>query len=341
MTKIRFILLCFVAVITIIGTTACSGKSTAAATADTADTDATDAGITACADSLYAYVSAQTSLGPRTPGSDAHSRCAAMLQARLRLAGAEVSTDAGSGTLADGTSIPFVNILGRFNGTDSTRRILLLAHYDTRPWADEDPDQANHNRPIDGANDGASGVAVLLEVARHIAAKTPAVGIDILFTDAEDSGQSAPDNADYATALRYENTWCIGTQHWVRNMPYQVGSADAPQYAILVDMVGAPGAVFAKEYFSMRSAPQVVNKVWDAAARRGYGDMFVQRQGNPINDDHIHIIRAGIPAIDIIDAGRPEGFTPGWHTLADNIDNIDRRTLTAVAQVLLDIIYSE
>ena len=184
-------------------------------------------------------------------------------------------------------------------------------------------------------------MAVLLEVARNIAAKDPGIGVDILFTDAEDSGMSAPEGSDEATLMRYENSWCIGTQHWVRNMPYDITKGEMPAYAILVDMVGAAGAVFAKEYFSMRSAPQVVSKVWDAAARRGLGELFVQRRGGAINDDHVHIISAGIPAIDIIDAGRPGGFTPTWHTMADNIANIDRTTLHAVAQVLLDVIYSE
>ncbi len=339
------ILSCLLAAFASAATAACSSKSAASGSADNTAAPADSAAATAaapaaCGDSIYAYVEAQTSLGPRTPGSDAHSRCAEMLRQRLRTAGAEVATDAGTGTLADGSPIPFANIFGRFD-SGAERRVLLLAHYDTRPWADEDPDPSNHSKAIDGANDGASGVAVLLEVARHIADKAPAVGVDILFTDAEDSGLSAPEGADPATVARYEDSWCVGTQHWVRNMPYDAARGQLPAYAILVDMVGAGGAVFAKEYFSMRSAPQVVAKVWDAAARRGYGQMFVQRHGGAINDDHIHIISAGIPAIDIIDAGRPGGFTPTWHTMADNIANIDRGTLQAVAQVLLDVLYSE
>ena len=342
MTKTRITLLsCALAAFATAATAACSSKgATTASDSDSVAQSAMPETPVADADSVYAYVEAQTSLGPRVPGSAAHARCVEMLKARLVAAGAEVSVDAGVGSLADGSSIRFENIFGRFGG-DKERRVLLLAHYDTRPWADEDPDPANHDTPIDGANDGASGVAVLLEVARHIAAKAPGIGVDILFTDAEDSGMSAPEGSDDATVVRYENSWCIGTQHWVRNMPYDIAKGEMPAYAILVDMVGAGGAVFAKEYFSMRSAPQVVSKVWDAAARRGYGEMFVQRRGGAINDDHIHIIGAGIPAIDIIDAGRPGGFTPTWHTLADNIANIDRTTLQAVAQVLLDVIYSE
>lgn len=132
-----------------------------------------------------------------------------MLRTHLANAGAEVSTHTGTGSLADGTPIRFENIFGRF-GSAARRRILLLAHYDTRPWADEDPDPAYHNTPIEGANDGASGVAVLLEVARNIAAKDPGIGVDILFTDAEDSGMSAPEGSDEATLMRYENSWCIG-----------------------------------------------------------------------------------------------------------------------------------
>lgn len=342
MTKTRITLLsCALAAFATAATAACSSKGGASsADGDSVSQVTMPETPVADADSVYAYVEAQTSLGPRVPGSAAHTRCAEMLKARLAEAGAVVSVDAGIGSLADGTSIHFENIFGRF-GADSRRRVLLLAHYDTRPWADEDPDPAYHNTPIEGANDGASGVAVLLEVVRHIAAKDPGIGVDILFTDAEDSGQSAPEGSDDATVMRYENSWCIGTQHWVRNMPYDIAKGEMPAYAILVDMVGAGGAVFAKEYFSMRSAPQVVSKVWDAAARRGFGEMFVQRRGGAINDDHIHIIGAGIPAIDIIDAGGPSGFTPTWHTMADNIANIDRTTLQAVAQVLLDVIYTE
>lgn len=342
MTKTRITLLsCALAAFATASTAACSSKgTTTVADSDSVAQSARPAAPAANADSVYAYVEAQTSLGPRVPGSAAHARCAEMLRTHLADAGAEVSTHTGTGSLADGTPIRFENIFGRF-GSAARRRILLLAHYDTRPWADEDPDPAYHNTPIEGANDGASGVAVLLEVARNIAAKDPGIGVDILFTDAEDSGMSAPEGSDEATLMRYENSWCIGTQHWVRNMPYDITKGEMPAYAILVDMVGAAGAVFAKEYFSMRSAPQVVSKVWDAAARRGLGELFVQRRGGAINDDHIHIISAGIPAIDIIDAGRPGGFTPTWHTMADNIANIDRTTLYAVAQVLLDVIYSE
>lgn len=307
----------------------CSSKSQGEVTADDADSVA----VSFDADSAYAYVAAQTSFGPRVPGSRAHAQCADWLEARLKAYGCRVVRQKGTATDIDGTSMPIDNIIGQYNPR-LPDRILLLAHYDTRPRADEDPDPANHSTPIDGANDGASGVAVILEVMRQLNASGAQIGVDVLFTDLEDSGHSAPDDADQATRERYDATWCRGTQYFVANLPI-----DASQIrgALLLDMVGARDAIFPKEYFSMAAAPATVNAVWQAARRAGSADRFVDRIGGAVNDDHQPLIDAGIPAIDIIEIGHPASgsFNPTWHTLADNLQNIDPATLHAVGKTLM------
>ncbi|MDE7141410.1 MAG: M28 family peptidase, partial [Muribaculaceae bacterium] len=225
------------------------------------------------------------------------------------------------------------NVMGRFN-PQARKRVLLLAHYASRTWADQAPDPANHTKAIDGANDGASGAAVLLELARLLGQQRPdSLGVDLLFVDAEDSGNSDSYDSDL--------TWCLGTQAWVRQMPYT--RAEMPRYAILLDMVGGRGARFHREYFSDRFARPVVDKIWAAAARAGHADRFPNAPGGSVVDDHIHINRAGIPCVDIIETQNPEtgSFNPTWHTMADNLSNIDRETLRIVAQVVADVLYNE
>lgn len=285
------------------------------------------------ADSAYSYVAAQTAMGPRTPGSAAHAQCRRWMTAQLRSAGAD-SVWQQSGTMPSPTgkgTVQVNNIIGRFN-TSAPQRVLLLAHYDTRPWADADPNPANHTRPIDGANDGASGVAVLLELARQFKIKNPAVGVDILMTDVEDSG-SSDEGAD--------NTWCLGSQYFANNLPYPAGRL--PYAAVLLDMVGARGAVFGKEYFSLQAAPQYVNQIWDTASALGLGSRFPANVAGAVNDDHIPLIRAGIPTVDIIEIGHPAtgSFNPSWHTMADNLDGIDTQTLHAVGTAVSGWIYSQ
>lgn len=311
---------------------ACSSKAQSEASADAVADTVT--AVSFDADSAMAYVAAQTAFGPRVPGSEAHARCADWLEGRLKAAGCEVTRQHGTVTDMEGKTQPIDNIIARFN-PQASNRILLLAHYDTRPWADADPDAANHDKPIDGANDGASGVAVILEVVRQLKAANAQVGVDVLFTDLEDSGMSAPDDADEATQKRYDATWCRGTQYFVANMPFE--ASNAPRAAILLDMVGGRDAVFAQEYFSMNAAPALMRAVWQAARQAGYGDRFVERIGGAVNDDHQPLIDAGIPAIDIIEIGHPAtgSFNPTWHTLDDNLSNIDPGTLRAVGATLM------
>lgn len=281
------------------------------------------------ADSAYRFVMEQCQFGPRVPGTKPHSSCGDYLAGKLRQYGAAVTEQRAMLTTFDGTEINARNIIAEYN-PDAARRILLLAHWDCRPWADNDPDPTKHRTPVMGANDGASGVAVLLEIARQLGEKAPAIGVDILFVDAEDWGDSGAGN---------DNSWALGTQHWIAN-PHKPGYR--PMYGILLDMVGASGATFAREYFSTLYAQGFVNEVWKVAKEAGYSDYFVDSQGGAITDDHVFVNRAGIPCIDIIDqrSDTDTGFFKQWHTTADTPDIIDTATLKAVGQTVLNVLYS-
>lgn len=279
------------------------------------------------ADSAFANVKTQTDFGPRVPGSQAHRHCVDWLQSELRRHGADSVAELRGTVDVVG---PISNIWARFD-SDKARRLLLIAHYDTRPVADEDSDPKNRQIPIDGANDGASGVGVILELARIIGSATDLpVGVDVLFVDAEDSGTDGD-----------ENSWARGAQYFVDNMAY--GKTEPmPAEAILLDMVGGKDARFHKELYSYYNVPELVERIRTAARKAGFADRFPDELGGAINDDHIHFLKAGIPCIDIIECNNPStgGFNPTWHTLNDNIDNIDPQTLKAVGQTLTEFIFN-
>lgn len=299
----------------------CSGSGKAAQ----ASAEAPERAVPAFdADSAYIYVQKQVDFGPRVPNTSAHDRAADWLASELRRHGATVSLQGADLKAFDGTVLKAVNIIGQFN-PEASDRLLLLAHYDCRPWADEDPDEARRKLPVDGANDGASGVGVLLEIARQIGASNPGKGVDILFTDAEDYGSEGDDES-----------WALGTRYFAEN-PFREGYR--PSEAILLDMVGAPDASFAREYFSQQIAPTLTERVWQAAETAGYGHMFPHTVGGAITDDHMELLKVGIPAVDIIDYRPDTGFAPTWHTGSDTMEHIDRSTLRAVGQTLLEYIY--
>ncbi len=286
------------------------------------------------ADSARKFVEQQVNFGPRVPNSKAHELCSAYLSATLKKFGATVTEQKATLTAFNGTKLNSVNIIGSFN-TESKERILLFSHWDSRPWSDHDPDQSKRNQPVQGANDGASGVGVLLEIARQAGIQKPAIGIDIIFFDAEDYG--ATEN----TTGNTEDSWCLGTQYWCKN-PHTPGYT--ARFGILLDMVGAPGAKFYKEQISMQFAAHVVNKVWSTASRLEFGQYFIDDQGGGITDDHLYVNRmANIPSIDIIqyDPASGSGFGAYWHTTNDTMENIDKNTLFAVGTTLLNVIYSE
>ena len=284
------------------------------------------------ADSAYAYVAAQVAFGPRVTGSAAHQRCGDWLETTLRGFGAEVSVQTAEVRAYNGDLLPMRNIIGSYN-TGTNKRVVLCSHWDSRPWADNDPDPKKHRTPIVGANDGASGVGVLLEIARQMSMQQPAVGVDIIFFDAEDYGVHADDRDET------DNSWCLGSQYWARHPHKQDYLA---RWGILLDMVGAPDARFCQERYSRRYAGSLVDKVWMTAHTLGYGAWFPLSAGSYVTDDHLPLNeKARIPAIDIIPYDEENGFGVHWHTVNDNMNWIDTATLRAVGQTVMHVVYSE
>lgn len=285
-------------------------------------------------DSAYAYVRRQVAMGPRVSGTPANLRCRDYIVSELTRHGAQnVSVQTGEVKAFNGDVLPIGNIMGSYR-PELKDRILLLAHYDTRPWADSDVNEENRLQPVLGANDGASGVAVLLEIGRLLNQHEAPVGVDLLFVDAEDYGQAS----GFST---HDSTWCLGTQYWIENMPY--ASDSMPRYAILFDMVGGVDAKFHREFFSDSEARQLVDKVWSVAERSGFGHRFINKNGGAVIDDHVFLNKAGIPTIDIIETKNEEtgSFAPTWHTVNDNLDNIDPSSMQAAGQTVLNLLYNE
>ena len=285
------------------------------------------------ADSAYHYTAEQVAFGPRVPNSEAHRACGDWLEAELERFGAQVTSQRVTLRAYDGTPLYARNIIGSYK-PEMKKRVLLCAHWDSRPWADADADPKNRYTPILGANDGASGVGVLLEVARQLQAQPTAIGIDIIFFDAEDYGEHA-DNKEPVEGV----TWCLGSQYWAR-VPH---TADyMARFGILLDMVGGKDARFHREGYSDYFAKHVVDKVWAAAQTCGYGQWFPYAEGGVITDDHLPINQiARIPCIDIIGHYPETGFAPTWHTMDDTMENIDPTVLRAVGQTVLQVIYNE
>jgi glutaminyl-peptide cyclotransferase len=286
------------------------------------------------ADSAYHYVEKQLSFGPRVPGSQAHAACAQWFEQTLRRFTPDVVVQEFKARVYNNRVFDGINFIASFN-PDMQRRIVLAAHWDSRPYADYDPDPANHQTPIDGANDGASGTGVLLEIARQLSMESPPMGIDIILFDLEDYGPPQDSQTWESTDM-----WGLGSQHWAKNPHTPRYSAN---FGILLDMVGAPDARFPLEGFSMYYAPDITKKVWELAGRLGYDDYFIFDQGGHITDDHYFVNRdARIPTINIIhlDPASSNGtFFEHWHTVNDNIDHIDPYTLGVVGDVVLNVIF--
>ncbi len=309
----------------------CSGRSTASVAHPSAVRQGAEVPVFD-GDSAYQAVAAQVAMGPRTPGSESAARCAGWIESELARHRADtviIQRAMVDHPMESGRKVPMVNILGRFN-PGAEKRVMLVAHYDTRPVADEESDPTKASEPIDGANDGASGVGVMIEMARLMAEKRPEAGVDLLFVDLEDSGTSGDDAS-----------WCVGSQYFADNLPYE-SALDRPQAAIILDMVGGQGARFHREGFSQHYQPGLVARVWDAARRAGYGSIFPLEDGGAIIDDHLPLLRAGIPAIDIVESrsAATGNFPPTWHTHGDNLSAIDPATLKAVGQTLALFIYN-
>ncbi|GGH08361.1 M28 family peptidase [Pedobacter zeae] len=282
------------------------------------------------ADSAYSYTKAQVDFGPRVPGTAAHQKCADYLVAKLKSFGADVKVQGEKTTTYDGKSFQLKNIIAVFNPAQKNR-ILITAHWDARPFSDQDPDPANHNKAFDAANDGASGVAVILEMARNIQQKQPNVGVDFVLWDLEDYGKANDETPD-------ETTWCLGSQYWAKKA---IASGYKARYGINLDMVGGGNAQFTQDEISRQAAPDVVNKVWDTGNEIGYSSYFTKIPSGKLVDDHFWMNKAGIPSIDIIHYNDNSGFYINWHTQSDNLANIDKNTLKATGQTVLETIYRE
>ena len=293
-------------------------------------------GPTFNADSAYAFCAKQCSFGPRLMNTEAHDKCGEWIMKQFVGYGMKVETQDAELKAWDGTMLRSRNIWARFR-PELTTRILLCAHWDSRPWADNDPDSTNWRKPVMGANDGASGVAVMLELARVISSdSTLNIGVDFVCFDAEDYGvpqwSSAPDSQD---------SWALGAQYWAEHQPQGYEA----RYGVLLDMVGGEGARFYQESVSKQYASEIVNKVWRTASQIGYGSYFSMQEGGMITDDHVPVNeKAGIACIDIIPFYpdcQQSSFGPTWHTINDTMEHIDRATLKAVGQTMVQILYSE
>ena len=318
-------------------------------------------GLSFSGDSAYAYVAGQVAFGPRVPGTDAHHDCVQYIGRTLERFGATVEIQTGEVMRYDGEWQHVANIcayLPADSAYQGEKAVLLCAHYDSRPWADQEEDYSHRMSPIPGANDGASGVGVLMEVARQwqnlSERKRP---VEIVLFDCEDMG-----TPQFYTGKQREHTWCLGAQLWARTIvdsrksKVESGlsaqrsvsesgqssvSAAVYAYGILLDMVGDPNASFPREYYSEQYAGKYVEKIWRTAEQLGYAHRFVSTRSYPITDDHYYVNTiAKIPCVDIIHyvPGSETGFAWWWHTHSDDMRNVNPGTLQEVGKVVMAVL---
>lgn len=278
-------------------------------------------------DRAYELIKTQLAFGPRVPGSEAQTKCAEWMQAELRKYADTVYVQQATVKQAgSGKEYPSINLVASFNPT-MPDRVLILAHWDSRPWADED--SVDKTKPVAAADDGASGVAVMMEIASNLKGAKLPVGVDLLFVDAEDVGKTE----------WTDESWCLGTQYWARN-PHVAGYR--AMFGIGLDMVGARGARFPLEGNSSSYAGSIQREIWETAAKIGYGNYFVMEPGGTITDDHLVVNNVlQIPCVDIINLAPNGSFGAHWHTHQDDLGIIDKATLKAVGQTVLQVIYNQ
>ena len=266
------------------------------------------------------YVETQLGFGPRVPGSAGHARMAAWLDSLLRTRTDSVIVQRWIHVTRSGDSLPMVNLLARFNPS-ATTRLLFLAHWDTRPRADASG-SSDTTVAVPGANDGGSGVAVLLAMADALKANPPAIGVDLLFVDGEDYGDFSVDK-----------DVLMGSRYYAKNpLP-----GPRPRYAVLFDMVGDAMLQIRQEGYSLTGAPDIVQLVWKTAERLGYQSTFLNESMSGMTDDHIPLQGIGIPAIDLIDFeyGPNNAY---HHTPDDTFDKVSARSLKIVGDVAMALI---
>jgi len=296
------------------------------------------------ADSAYQFCAAQCNFGPRIMNSEAHEQCAQWITQKFQQYGYHVELQKADLKGYDGTILKSTNIIAKAPSLKERaggEAILICAHWDSRPWADNDPNPDNWRKPVMAANDGASGVAVMLELARLIQQHDSLnVAVDFICFDAEDWGIPQWDETGDGT-----DSWALGAQYWAKSQQQKSNGQQPYQYAILLDMVGGQGAKFYQEGYSMQKAGQIVEKVWRAANAAGYGSFFPMQESGFVTDDHVPVNDiANIPCVDIINHYpdcQQSSFGPTWHTVNDDMQHIDKNTLQAVGQTLVQLIYNE
>lgn len=289
------------------------------------------------ADSAYQFVANQVAFGPRIPNTAPHRQAADYFVETLKRFGAQVTIQEFQAKNYSGQTLNLKNIIAAFD-PEKQKRILLAGHWDTRPFSDKDPE--NPDAPFPGANDGASGVGVLLEIARVISYKSPEVGVDIILFDGEDWGEKTGEERRHQLPQDLSEWWCLGSQHWSKNKHKTNYSA---YYGILLDMVGARNAQFHREGYSMEFAPSIVGKVWDHAQRLGYSHVFVRKTQGEVTDDHLFVNTvARIPMINIVHFEPGIGYFGDFHhAQKDNLEIISKEMLGIVGTTVLNTIYHE
>ena len=285
------------------------------------------------ADSCYSYIKKQVEFGPRYLSSEGAKNCSKWLIKKLSKIADTLIVQEANVITYDKKRHKIKNIIASFH-PQKNNRILLMAHWDTRHIADHD--SVRKNKPILGANDGGSGVGMLIEIARNIKIKKPKVGIDIILFDGEDYGQ--PENSKFPIM---QDSWCLGSQYWSKNKHRKNYFA---KYGILLDMVGGPNAKFYEEDFSKFYADNILQKVWNIGHDIGYGEFFVFERGAQFLDDHYYVNNiTSIPTIDIIefDPSSKNKFNKHWHTHGDDLNNISKKTLKAIGQTVMHVIYND
>ena len=272
-------------------------------------------------ESALAMVQTQVAFGPRVPGRAGHARQLDWMLQRLDTLAPVLEADTFQYATTLGDTLELVNVRARFR-PEASRRILLITHWDTRPRSDQAADPALHDTPVPGANDGASGTAVLMGLARLMAEAPPPVGVDLLFVDGEDYGPGVEDVV-------------LGAKHYAESLDDE----DRPVYGLLLDMVGDASPSFPVEAISAQFANAVVRKVQRVAVRLGYQAFFPDAVGNRLVDDHVPLIEAGLPTANLIDFT----YGPGnsyWHTPEDTPDKVSAATLGMVGEVVTELVYS-
>jgi len=266
------------------------------------------------------YIQTQVEFGPRIPGSEAHRRMGDWLDSLLRQRADTVIVQSWAHVTARRDTLPLRNFIARFNPS-AEKRLLLLAHWDSRPKADS-PRSRDSTKPVQGANDGGSGVAVLLGVADVLKRSPPTVGVDLLLVDGEDYGDFTKDSADVLIGSRYYGAHQL--------------AGPRPLYAVLFDLVADKDLQIYQEGNSLVGAPEVVELVWHTAKDLGYGGYFIASPRHTLIDDHIELQKAGIRAIDVVDFDYP-----AWHTPDDTIDKVSAASLQIVGDVAVALVRRE